>query len=162
MALSMLATLNGTVMSGARIPYAVSRDGYFFQALAAVHPRFRTPSLAIIVQAILAIALLLVGGAFRELFSLAIFAEWLFYMIASSTIFVFRRREPDAVRPYRMRGYPLLPALFIVSAGVLLYYTFTANLANSAVGLAIILIGIPIFLIFARRSAANRTASGGV
>jgi len=154
MALSMLVTLNGTVMSGARIPFAVARDGFFFNALAAVHPTFRTPSLAIIVQAALAIALLIVGGAFRELFSLAIFAEWLFYMIATSTIFVFRTREPNATRPYRMKGYPLFPALFIISAGFLLYYTFTQNLRNSALGLAIILAGIPVFVLFARRKTS--------
>src|SRR5947207_3441765 len=95
MALSMLVTLNGTIMSGGRVPFAVARDGYFFKALAEVHPRFHTPSLALVVQAVVAILLLLVGGAFRELFSLAIFAEWLFYMIAASTIFIFRYREPD-------------------------------------------------------------------
>jgi APA family basic amino acid/polyamine antiporter len=150
MALSMLVTLNGTVMSGGRIPFAVARDGYFFKSLATVHPRFRTPSLALIVQAALAIALLLVGGAFKELFSLAIFAEWLFYMVATSTIFVYRIRQPNAPRPYRMKGYPILPALFILSAGVLLYYTFTQNLANSGIGLAVILAGIPVYLYFAR------------
>jgi len=103
------------------------------------------------VQAAGAILLILVGGAFRELFSLAIFAEWLFYMIATSTIFYFRRREPNATRPYRMWGYPVLPALFIVSAGVLLYYTFAANVKNSATGLVVILAGIPVFYWFARR-----------
>ena len=90
MALSMLVTLNGTIMSGARVPFAVARDGYFFRALAEVHPRFHTPSVAIAVQAVLSILLLLLGANFRQLFSLAIFAEWLFYMIAGSTIFVFR------------------------------------------------------------------------
>src|SRR5207302_1778634 len=154
MAVSMMVTLNGTIMSGARIPFAVARDGYFFRALAEVHPRFHTPSLAIIVQAAGAILLLLIGGAFRELFSLAIFAEWLFYMIAASTIFVFRVREPQMARPYRMWGYPILPALFIVSAGVLLYYTFTANLRNSATGLMVILAGIPVFYVFARRKGS--------
>jgi len=102
MALSMLVTLNGTVMSGARVPFAVARDGYFFHTLAKVHPRFHTPSVAIVVQAALSILLLLLGANFRQLFSLAIFAEWLFYMIAGSTIFVFRSREPQAARPYRM------------------------------------------------------------
>jgi APA family basic amino acid/polyamine antiporter len=151
MALSMLVTLNGTIMSGGRIPFALARDGYFFKALAEVHPRFHTPSLAIVVQAILAILLLLGGGGFKDFIELAIFAEWLFYMIATSTIFVFRTREPNAARPYRMKGYPILPALFIVSAGVLLYYTFTQNIRNSALGLGIILAGIPVFLIFARQ-----------
>ena len=82
MALSMLVSLNGTIMSGARVPFAVARDRYFFRALAQVHPRFHTPSVAILVQAVLSILLLLLGANFRQLFSLAIFAEWLFYMIA--------------------------------------------------------------------------------
>lgn len=154
MALSVLVTLNGTIMSGGRIPYAVARDGYFFKALAEVHPRFHTPSLAIVVQAIVAIILLLVGGAFKDLFSLAIFAEWLFYMIAASTIFVFRKREPDVPRPYRTWGYPVVPALFIVSSAVLLYYTFTDNLRNSFWGTVVILAGIPFYLYFAKKRKA--------
>src|SRR6202521_5085432 len=127
MAISMLVTLNGTIMSGARVPFAVARDGYFFSALAEVHPSFHTPSGAIVLQAVLSIILLLLGGNFRQLFSLAIFAEWLFYMIAGSTIFVFRWRDPQAIRPYRVLGYPLVPALFITIAAILLYYTFREN-----------------------------------
>jgi len=151
MALSMLVTLNGTVMSGARIPFAVARDGYFFNALAEVHPRFRTPSMAIIVQAVLSILLLLFAGTFRQLFSLAIFAEWLFYMLAASTVFIFRRREPNATRPYKTWGYPVVPALFIAASAILLYYTFTENLRNSAIGSLVILAGIPVFFWFARQ-----------
>lgn len=155
MALSMLVSLNGTVMSGARIPYAVARDGYFFKALAEVHPRFHTPGPALVVQALAAIVLILLGGAFRELFSLAIFAEWLFYLVAASTIFLFRRREPDAHRPYRMWGYPFAPAFFILAAAILLYYTFTDNLRNSLTGVCVILLGIPVFYWFARRRARS-------
>lgn len=151
MALSMLVTLNGTIMSGARVPFAVARDRYFFSALAEVHPRFHTPSGAIVVQAVLSIFLLLLGGNFRQLFSLAIFAEWLFYMIAGSTVFVFRSREPDAQRPYRMWGYPLVPALFVITSALLLYYTFTENLRNSGLGLLVILAGIPVFAYFSSR-----------
>src|SRR5271155_5553091 len=151
MAISMLVTLNGTIMSGARVPFAVARDGYFFSALADVHPRFHTPSVAIILQAVLSIALLLLGGNFRQLFSLAIFAEWLFYMIAGSTVFVFRWRNPHAVRPYRMFGYPLVPALFIAAAAVLLYYTFRGDWPNSLYGLLVILAGMPVFFWFSWR-----------
>jgi basic amino acid/polyamine antiporter, APA family len=151
MAVSMLVTLNGTIMSGARVPFAVARDGYFFSALAEVHPRFHTPSVAIVLQAAMSIALLLVGGNFRQLFSLAIFAEWLFYMIAGSTVFVFRWRHPDAARPYRMFGYPLVPAVFIAVAGVLLYYTFRGDWPNSLYGLLVILAGVPVFAWFSRR-----------
>jgi len=157
MAISMLVTLNGTIMSGARVPFAVARDRYFFSALAEVHPRFRTPSVAIIVQAALAILLLLVGGSFRQLFSLAIFAEWLFYMIAGSTIFIFRRRDPQAARPYRVWGYPVVPALFVLASALLLYYTFTDNLLNSTMGCLVILAGVPVFYAFARgRSRESR------
>jgi basic amino acid/polyamine antiporter, APA family len=151
MAISMLVTLNGTIMSGGRIPFAVARDGYFFKALAEVHPRFHTPSAAIVVQAVMAILLLLGGGAFKDFFSLAIFAEWLFYMTAASTVFVFRIREPNAPRPYRVSGYPVVPALFIAAAAVLLYYTFMANLRNSVIGTLVILAGVPVYFYFAKR-----------
>lgn len=153
MALSMLVGLNGTIMSGARVPYALARDGYFFRALADVHPRFHTPSTAIVVQALLSIVLLLLGANFRQLFSLAIFAEWLFYMIAGSTVFVFRRREPQAARPYRMWGYPVVPALFVAVAAALLAYTFKNDWPNSGYGLLVILAGIPLYMWFARRRA---------
>lgn len=153
MIFSMLATLNGTVMSGGRVPFAVARDGYLFKALAEVHPVFHTPSLALVIQALVAILLIVLGGAFRELFSLAIFAEWLFYMIAASTIFVFRRREPDTSRPYKSSGYPVVPALFIGTAAVLLYYTFMSNLKDSIAGVAVILLGIPVYLWFARQKS---------
>ena len=156
MAISMLATLNGTIMSGARIPFAVARDRYFFSALAEVHPRFHTPSVAIGMQAAISIVLLLFGGSFRQFFSLAIFAEWLFYMIAASTVFIFRRRDPQAPRPYRVWGYPLVPALFVLSAALLLYYTFTDNLRNSVFGCLVILAGIPVFYAFARRRSEGQ------
>ena len=155
MAISMLVTLNGTIMSGGRIPFAVARDGYFFRALAEVHPRFHTPALALVVQAALSIVLLLVGGAFKELLSLTIFAEWLFYMVAASTIFVFRWREPDKPRPYRTWGYPVVPALFVLAAAVLLYITFTDKVRNSIIGTVVILAGIPVFYYFAKTKTLN-------
>jgi APA family basic amino acid/polyamine antiporter len=151
MAISMLVTLNGSIMSGARIPYAVARDGYFFRVLADVSPRFHTPSVALLVQAVLSIVLLLVGASFGRLFSLTIFAEWLFYMIAASTIFVFRKREPQAQRPYRMWGYPVLPAIFTAVAAALLCYTFKNTWPDSGYGLLVIAAGIPVFAYFAHR-----------
>jgi basic amino acid/polyamine antiporter, APA family len=158
MALSLLVTLNGTIMSGGRIPFALARDGYFFKALAEVHPRFHTPSLAIVVQAILAILLLLGGGGFKDFIELAIFAEWLFYMIAASTIFVFRAREPNLQRPYRVWGYPVVPALFVICAAVLLYYTFLDKLHTSVVGTlvmtGVIMAGVPVYWWFAKRKRA--------
>ena len=152
-AVSMLVTLNGTTMSGARVPFAMSRDGYFFQSIAKVHPRFHTPSVALLVQCGLSIILLLLGGSFRQFFSLAIFAEWLFYMIAGSTIFIFRRREPNASRPYRVFGYPFVPALFVAASALLLYYTFTDNLRYSVEGCVAILAGVPVFYFFKMKRA---------
>jgi APA family basic amino acid/polyamine antiporter len=151
MALSMIVTLNGSTMTGARVPFAVARDGYFFRGLAQVHPRFRTPSNSIIVQAILAIVLLLLASTFSELFSLTLFAEWLFYMLVAGSIFIFRRKEPNAERPYKVWGYPAVPALFIAASAVLLFYTFTANVRNSIIGLLVILAGVPVFYWFKRR-----------
>ena len=119
-----------------------------------VHPRFHTPYVAIVVQCGLAIILLLLGGSFRQFFSLTIFAEWMFYMIAASTVFVFRRREPNLARPYRVWGYPVVPALFVLVAAALLYYTFTDNLKSSAAGCVAILAGLPVFYFFARRRQA--------
>ena len=156
MAISMLVTLNGTIMSGARVPFATARDGYFFKAIAEVHPRYRTPAVSIVVQCVLAVVLLLLGGSFKQFFSLAIFAEWLFYMIAGSTVFVFRHREPAAERPYRVWGYPVVPGIFVVVSAALLYYTFTDNLENSTWGCVAILAGVPVFYFFARRR--GRTA----
>ena len=153
MAVSMLVALNGTIMSGARVPFAMARDGYFFRAMAEVHPRFHTPSIALIVQLGLSIVLLLFAGNFRQLFSLAIFAEWLFYMISASTVFALRKQEPNAPRPYRTWGYPLVPAMFVMAAAVLLYYTFTENLRNSAWGVVVILAGVPIYLYFTRKKS---------
>ncbi|HEV7551508.1 MAG TPA: amino acid permease [Candidatus Angelobacter sp.] len=160
MALSMFVTLNGTIMSGGRIPFAVARDGYFFKALADVHPRFHTPALALIVQAVMAIALQLGGGSFRDFLELAIFSEWLFYMIAASSIFVFRHREPNAPRPYRTWGYPVVPALFVAAAAVLLYYTFMDKLHHSMVGTIVMtlvmLAGVPVYWYFAKQNTDRR------
>lgn len=153
MALSMLVTLNGSALTGARIPFAVARDGYFFKALAKVHPKFLTPSNAIAVQGALTIALLLLASTFSELFSLTLFAEWLFYMLAAGTVFIFRWREPNAKRPYRVWGYPVVPALFILASAILLFYTFRANVRNSLIGTLVILSGIPVFLFFRRKKA---------
>jgi APA family basic amino acid/polyamine antiporter len=153
-------------MSGGRIPYAVARDGYFFRSLAAVSPRFHTPANALLVQAALSILLLLIAASFKQLLDLAIFAEWLFYMIAASTIFVFRKREPDTARPYKAWGYPVVPALFIASAGFLLYSTFKENLAATFIpawphswmnslavaGVVLIALGVPTFFAFARKA----------
>ena len=145
MALSMLVTLNGTVLSGARIPYAAARDGLFFRRMAAVHPRFHSPANSLIVQGLLATALLLLSAGFQALFELAIFAEWLIYLLAASTVFVFRRRPGEPPSPYRMPGYPVVPALFVLAAGAVLVYTYATNFLHSLAGTALILAGVPLY-----------------
>lgn len=154
MAVSICATFVGSTLSGARVPFAAAHDGLFFRQLAHVHPRFRTPSTALILQAVLSSLLLLVIGRFQALFSLAIFAEWFFYALTASTVFVFRRREPDVKRPYSVWGYPVLPVLFIAAAVVLLVFSFADQPRNSMIGTAIILLGIPVHYAFQRRRAA--------
>jgi basic amino acid/polyamine antiporter, APA family len=144
MAVSICATFVGSSLSGARVPFAAARDGLFFKQLAHVHPRFHTPSSALILQAVLSSLLLLAIGRFQALFSLAIFAEWLFYALTASTIFIFRRREANVTRPYSIWGYPVLPALFILAAAILLVFSFANQPRNSLVGTGIILLGIPL------------------
>jgi APA family basic amino acid/polyamine antiporter len=151
MALSILVGLNGTTMSGARVPFAAARDGLFPAAMARVHPRFQSPSVSLVAQGLLSTLLLLLVGRFQQLFELAIFAEWLFYLLTTTTIFIYRRRVPAAERPFRSWGYPVVPAVFIVAAAVLLYYSFVNNLRNSLLGSLIILAGIPLYLAFRKR-----------
>ena len=155
MALSMLVCLNGNTMTGARIPFAMSRDRCFFHALAQVHPRFRTPSTAIAVQAALAIALMLLAQSFRQLFSLTLFAEYVFYIAATASVFIFRRKEPDAVRPYRTWGYPAVPLLFIAASLLLLYYSFRADVKYSLLEIAMIAAGVPFYLYFAAKRSSE-------
>ena len=144
MAVSICATFVGSSLSGARVPFAAARDGLFFEQLAHVNRRFHTPSTALILQAVLSSILLLAIGKFQALFSLAIFAEWLFYALTASTIFVFRKRYPDEVRSYRVWGYPMLPVLFILAAAVLVVFSFADQPRNSAIGVGVILLGVPV------------------
>jgi APA family basic amino acid/polyamine antiporter len=106
--------------------------------------------MSLLLQAILSSLLLLAIGRFQALFSLAIFSEWMFYALTASTVFVFRHREPDAVRPYSVNGYPVTPALFILAALLLVVFSFIAEPRNSLLGLAVILCGIPLYLLMQR------------
>ncbi len=151
MVISLTSSLNGVAMSGSRMAFALARDGNFFSGLARVHPRFRTPHVATVAQAVLSICFLLIGGNFRQLFTLAIFAEWLSYITASSSLFVFRKQLVAPQRQPPFWQFPLAPAFFIVASAALLYYTFTSNLRYSAMGSVVILAGIPVYYGFALR-----------
>jgi basic amino acid/polyamine antiporter, APA family len=144
MALSIFVALNGTVMSGARIPFAAARDGLFFRRFAHIHPRFQSPSTSLVVQGLLSTVLLIFLNQFKQFFELAIFAEWLFYMLTATTVFYYRRRQPEAARPYRVWGYPVLPAIFVVCAAAVLVSSYASNLKGSLLGTGLILIGLPV------------------
>jgi APA family basic amino acid/polyamine antiporter len=150
MAISICATFVGSSLSGARVPFAAARDRLFPSILGQIHPRFKTPWASLILQASISSLLLLAIGRFQALFSLAIFSSWLFYALTASTVFVFRHREPNTPRPYRVTGYPIVPALFILAALVLLVFSFLDQPRNSTIGSAIILCGIPLHYLFQR------------
>lgn len=151
MAVSIFVTLNGTVMSGARIPFAAARDRLFFPQFAHIHPRFQSPSTSLVVQGLLSTVLLLFLSQFQQHFELAVFAEWLFYMLTATTVFVYRRRQPQRPRPYRVWGYPVLPALFVLCAAVVLVSSYASNLEGSLIGTALIALGMPVLWIVRKR-----------
>jgi APA family basic amino acid/polyamine antiporter len=151
MALSIFVTLNGTIMSGARIPFAAARDRLFFRQFAHINPRFQSPSTSLVVQAALSTILLLFLSRFQQFFELAVFAEWLFYMLTATTVFVYRRNRPDLARPYKVWGYPVLPAIFVVCATVVLIASYAGNLKGSLLGTALILFGLPVLWLVRRK-----------
>jgi basic amino acid/polyamine antiporter, APA family len=158
MAVSICATFVGSSLSGARVPFAAARDRLFPSVLGKIHPRFETPWASLVLQAVLSTLLLLAIGRFQALFSLAIFAEWLFYALTAATVFVFRVREPGAYRPYRVTGYPVVPALFILAALVLLVFSFMNQPRESIAGTIVILCGVPLHFLFQRsKSQDDRT-----
>jgi APA family basic amino acid/polyamine antiporter len=155
MALSIFVTLNGTVMSGARIPFAAARDRLFFKQFAHINPHFQSPSTSLIVQGILSTILLLFLSQFQQHFELAVFAEWLFYMLTTTTVFYYRLKRPDLARPYRVWGYPVLPGLFVVCAAAVLVWSFAGNLEGSLIGTVLILLGLPVLWIVRKLYGAS-------
>jgi basic amino acid/polyamine antiporter, APA family len=141
MLISALGTLNSSVLSGARVPYAMARDGLFFKMTGVVHPRFRTPGGALIFQGVLA-SLMALTGTFEELTSLFVFAAWIFYALSVVAMFRLRRIAPDLQRPYRTWGYPILPGLFVASALALTINIWIQRPVRSSIGLAMILSGL--------------------
>jgi APA family basic amino acid/polyamine antiporter len=162
MALSIFVTLNGTVMSGARIPFAAARDRLFFPQFAHIHPRFQSPSTSLVVQGLLSTVLLLFLSQFQQHFELAVFAEWLFYMLTATTVFVYRRRHPEFARPYRVWGYPLLPAIFVVCAAAVLVSSYASNLKGSLLGTGLILLGLPVLWWVRKMYAQTKPNSGEI
>lgn len=156
MALSIVVTLNGSIMSGARVPFAAARDGLFFRWFGHIHPRFRSPSTSLVAQGLISTVLLLFLSAFQQLFELTVFAEWLFYMLAASTIFIYRRKSPDLPRTYRVWGYPWIPALFVICAAAVLVASYAGNLKGSLIGSLFILCGLPVLALLRRLQSHRR------
>jgi APA family basic amino acid/polyamine antiporter len=141
MAISALGTLNSSVLSGARVDYAMARDGIFFQAAAGVHPRFHTPAKALIFQGVLASVMALSGG-FEDLTSLVMFGSWTFYGLAVLSMLRMRRTQPDMPRPYSTWGYPVTPVLFVIGAFALALSLWVANPVRSTIGFVLVMSGL--------------------
>ncbi len=131
----------------------MARDGLFFKKLSEVHPRFGTPAFAVIALAIWA-AILAASGTFEQLLTYVIFIGWIFYALAAASVFVYRKRDPNAERPYRVPGYPITPSIFILAAAALVANTIATQPGRAAVGLGIVLAGAPVYLIWKKRHAA--------
>lgn len=155
--ISTFGCCNGLILAGARVYYAMAKDRLFFKSVGSVHPKYKTPAVSLIVQGIWT-CLLCLSGTYGQLLDYIIFAVLVFYILTITGLFVLRYKRPDAERPYRAIGYPVLPAIYIVMAlfidVVLLLYKpqFTWP------GLFIVLLGIPVYLVWSLRKPAAETA----
>jgi APA family basic amino acid/polyamine antiporter len=148
---SMFSAANGITMTAPRLYFSMARDRVFFAKLAEVHPRFGTPALAIVASSIWAM-LLAVTGTFEQLLTYVVFIGWIFYALGGLAIFAYRRREPNLARPFRTPGYPLTPLLFVASAAAIVLNTIVSQPGRAAVGLGLVLLGVPAFYLWRSRS----------
>ncbi len=144
---SALGAMNGSIMTGARVPYAMAKDGLFFKQLGNVNEKSLVPVVSIIVQGIVSM-LLALSGTFDQLTDYVVFSSWIFYAMVTGVVFVLRKRIPDAPRPYKTIGYPVLPIIFIVLGILLLINTVMTSPRESMIGLGFILAGVPVYMIF--------------
>ncbi|MBI3047838.1 MAG: amino acid permease [Acidobacteria bacterium] len=151
---SLAAGINAFTFAGPRVYFAMARDGAFFPAAARVHPRFRTPAVSIAAQAMFAI-LLVLTGSLDALANYVGFAITLFLGLAVAAVFILRAREPDAPRPFLALGYPVAPAIFTLASAGIVVNAFYADLRRTLVGAAIILAGVPIYLLFRARTRSR-------
>jgi APA family basic amino acid/polyamine antiporter len=144
---SALGAMNGSIMTGARVPYAMAKDGLFFKQLANVNEATLVPVFSIIVQGVVSI-LLALSGTFDQLTNYVVFSAWIFYAMVTGVVFVLRKKMPHAERSYKTLGYPVVPIVFIILAVLLLINTVIESPKESLIGLAFIAAGIPFFFIF--------------
>lgn len=142
--ISIFAALNGSILSGSRVPYAMARDRLFFSGVSRVNSRFRTPGSAIVLLGVWS-SLVLLSGQYRELYTLVIFPSWILYGMTAASVIVLRHKRPDLNRPYRVTGYPVVPILFIFVACLLLYSTLRSSPRESGIGLVLIGAGVPFY-----------------
>ena len=141
---AMFSAANGLTLTNSRVYYAMASDGVFFRKLAEVHPRFGTPAFSVLVSSAWAIVLA-ATGSFEQLFTYVIFAAWVFYVLAGASVFVLRRRRPDAPRPFRVPGYPWTPLVFVAAAAAIVVNTIWARPQRSLLGLGIVALGLPAY-----------------
>jgi APA family basic amino acid/polyamine antiporter len=159
MVISGIGSLNSSVLSGARVPYAMARDGIFFKIADGIHPKFLTPARALIFQGVLA-GLMALTGTFEELTNLFIFAAWIFYGLAVVALFRLRKTEPEMPRPYRCWGYPWVPGIFVAGALLLTLNILLQRPGRSLIGLSLIAVGLPFYRYWNRSVSAARDLRG--
>jgi APA family basic amino acid/polyamine antiporter len=157
---SSVGSLHTSILTGARVPYAMSRDRLFFQSLSRLSPKTRVPVGALVLQGVWACVLAL-SGSFDTLTDYVVFGSWIFYGLTTASVFVFRRRLPDAERPYRAWGYPVVPIVFLLVTGWLLVNTLITTPVQAFIGLALILIGLPVYWYWARYNRRAGAISDG-
>lgn len=150
---SALGAMNGSIMTGARVPYAMAKDGLFFKQLANVNDVTLVPVVSVIIQGIVSM-LLALSGTFDQLTNYVVFSAWIFYAMVTGVVFVLRKKRPDAPRSYKTFGYPVVPVVFIVLATLLLINTVFESPRESLIGLAFILAGVPVYYIFKKTHKA--------
>ncbi|MDD5543739.1 MAG: amino acid permease [Acidobacteriia bacterium] len=155
--ISTFAAINGSILSGARIYFAMAEDRLFFAKVASVHPRFRTPVFSILLQAIWA-SLLTLTGTYDQLLTYVIFAEWILYGLGTASVFVLRKKYPHIERPYRTWGYPVVPLLFVFAAVLLLGNVLVTDTKDSLMGLFLIVLGLPAYGLWRRKALATGNA----
>jgi basic amino acid/polyamine antiporter, APA family len=148
---SIFSAANGLTLTLPRLFFAMARDRVFFAKLAGVHPRFGTPAAAIVCTALWS-AVLVLSGTFEQLLTYVVFMSWLWFALAALAIFVYRRRDPHARRPFRTPGYPVTPIVFVAAALGIVVNTIVAQPVQSTIGLGFVLIGVPAFFVWRRSS----------
>ena len=158
LAMSVFGSLQVVTLVSARIPYAMAQDGVFFSRLARLSPRTRVPVTALLVQAAWAV-ILVYSGSYDTLTDYAIFAVLIFVALSTASVFIFRRRLPDAPRPYRTLGYPVIPVVFLIVAAWLIVNTFIATPGRALAGVGLMLAGLPFYWYWTRARRPQLTAS---